>query len=165
MLQVVADGMPPMQLRLSGRVQEMVRVPVLRRGDAARATSCWPATCNGPGLRVGLARGDVVRAAGQAKARRCAARLPPASRLRWPISGGRCWCSKGAPLVLTLDGPGLALTAQGIANEAGGLGERIHVTNPYSRAVLEADIIGPGQVRVAPGTPHPPRRPSQVAVR
>ena len=55
------------------------------------------------------------------------------------------------------------MTAQGIANEAGGLGERIHVTNPYTRAVLEADIIGPGQARVAPGTR--PTVGQQVAVR
>jgi flagella basal body P-ring formation protein FlgA len=70
---------------------------------------------------------------------------------------------KGQPLVLSLDGPGIALTAQGVANEAGGIGERIHVTNPYSRAVLEADITGPGQARVVPGSV--PGNVRQVAAR
>jgi flagella basal body P-ring formation protein FlgA len=47
---------------------------------------------------------------------------------------------------------GLALTAQGQAMEDGNLGERIQVQNPASRAVLEAEVTGPGRVRVAPGS-------------
>lgn len=162
MLQAVAEGMPAIQLRLSGRVQEMVSVPVLRRamlpGEVVLAGDLqWTR------LRVGLARGDVVRASGQAEGQ--ALRRPVAAGQAIALAdlGRPVLVTKGAPLVLSLDGPGLALTAQGIANEAGGLGERIHVTNPYTRAVLEADIIGPGQARVAPGVR--PTTIQQVAVR
>ena len=34
--------------------------------------------------------------------------------------------------------------------EAGAIGERIRVLNPVSRAVVEAEVIGPDRVRVAP---------------
>ena len=43
-----------------------------------------------------------------------------------------------------------ALTAQGQAMETGAIGERIRVLNPVSRAVVEAEVIGPDRVRVAP---------------
>ena len=61
---------------------------------------------------------------------------------------------------MLLDSPGIALTAQGQALEAGAIGERIRVLNPVSRAVLEAEVIGPGRVRVAPDAS--PRRSRQA---
>jgi flagella basal body P-ring formation protein FlgA len=57
---------------------------------------------------------------------------------------------KGASVLMLLDSPGIALTAQGQAVEAGAIGERIRVLNPVSRAVVEAEVIGPDRVRVAP---------------
>ena len=57
---------------------------------------------------------------------------------------------KGATVLMVLDSPGIALTAQGQAMEAGAIGERIRVLNPVSRAVVEAEVIGPDRVRVAP---------------
>jgi flagella basal body P-ring formation protein FlgA len=53
---------------------------------------------------------------------------------------------------MELNAPGLALNGQGLALASGGLGERITVLNPGSRAVMEAEIIGPDRVRVAPGS-------------
>ena len=162
MLQVVAEGVPPIQIRLSGRVQEMVSIPVLRRamlpGEVVVAADLqWTR------LRVGLARGEVVRAPGQAEGQALRRPLAAGQAITLADLGRPVLVSKGAPLVLSLDGPGLAVTAQGVANEAGGLGERIHVTNPYSRAVLEADITGPGHARVVPGAG--PNAAQQVAVR
>jgi flagellar basal body P-ring formation protein FlgA len=49
-----------------------------------------------------------------------------------------------------LDSPGITLTAQGQAAESGAIGERIRVLNPSSRAAVEAEVIGPDRVRVAP---------------
>ena len=57
---------------------------------------------------------------------------------------------KGATVLMVLDSPGIALTAQGQAMEAGAIGERIRVLNPISRAVVEAEVVGPDRVRVAP---------------
>ncbi len=53
-------------------------------------------------------------------------------------------------MLMLLDSPGIALTAQGQALEAGAIGERIRVLNPVSHAVVEAEVIGPDRVRVAP---------------
>ena len=52
---------------------------------------------------------------------------------------------------MLLDSPGIVLTAQGQAMESGAVGERIHVLNPVSHAVIEAEVIGAGRVRIAPG--------------
>jgi flagella basal body P-ring formation protein FlgA len=60
--------------------------------------------------------------------------------------------AKGATVLMVLDSPGIALTAQGQAAEAGAIGERIRVLNPVSRAVVEAEVVGPDRVRVAPGS-------------
>ena len=57
---------------------------------------------------------------------------------------------KGATVLMMLDSPGIALTAQGQAMEAGAIGERIRMLNPVSHAVIEAEVIGPDRVRVAP---------------
>jgi flagellar basal body P-ring formation protein FlgA len=43
------------------------------------------------------------------------------------------------------------LVAQGLAMEAGAIGERIKVLNPVSHAVIEAEVVGANRVRVAPG--------------
>ena len=45
---------------------------------------------------------------------------------------------------------GLTVMANGQAMEPGALGDRISVINPTSRAVVETEIIGTGQVRVLP---------------
>ena len=39
-----------------------------------------------------------------------------------------------------------------VALEAGALGERIRVRNVSSQAVIEAEVLGPGAVRVMPDT-------------
>jgi flagellar basal body P-ring formation protein FlgA len=57
---------------------------------------------------------------------------------------------KGANVQMLLDSPGIVLTAQGQAMEAGAIGERIRVVNPVSHAAVEATVIGPDRVRVAP---------------
>jgi flagella basal body P-ring formation protein FlgA len=51
---------------------------------------------------------------------------------------------------MTLDTGGLALTATGIAMEAGAIGDHIRVQNPSSHAVVIGVVTGDGAVRVAP---------------
>jgi flagella basal body P-ring formation protein FlgA len=150
-LHVIAPGVPPVDVRLSGRVQAMLELPVPRRammpGDILTASDLqWTR------LRLGLARGEVVRLAAQAVGQ--ALRRPLQAGAPIPLAdlGRPVIVMKGEPLVLSLEGPGIALTAQAVANEAGGLGERIRVINPYSRAVLDAEITGPGHARVVPAS-------------
>jgi flagella basal body P-ring formation protein FlgA len=90
--------------------------------------------------------------------------LPLADLVRPPL------VEKGALVTLTLEAGGIALSAQGQALEAGADGEHIRVLNPLSRAVMEAQIIGPGRARVEPGSlpllaPGHAPGPAQVAAR
>ena len=165
LLQAMGDGMPPVQLRLSGRVQAMVELPVPRR-------TLMPGDVIGPDdlqwtrLRTGLLRGETVRQAVQAVGQAVRRTVAPGQPILLADLGRPVIVAKGAPLALLLDGPGLQVTAQGVAAEPGALGERIHVLNPYSRAMLEAEVTGPGQARVVPAaSPGVRAAPSQVAVR
>ena len=59
--------------------------------------------------------------------------------------------AKNQPVLMVLEAPGLALTAQGRAMEAAAMGERVTVMNLASRSLVEAQAIGPGRVRVLSG--------------
>ena len=57
---------------------------------------------------------------------------------------------RGSVVEMQLQSPGISLVAQGVALESGATGERIRVQNPSSHAVVEAEVMGPGRVRVTP---------------
>ncbi len=59
--------------------------------------------------------------------------------------------AKGSLVLLTLDRPGMALSARARALEDGGVGETIRVSNLQSSTVVEGTISGPGRVDVSPG--------------
>jgi flagella basal body P-ring formation protein FlgA len=150
-LSVHSDGMEPINSRLAGRVDEMIDLPV--------------ATAR-------LAAGTVLRAedvhAGKVPTRVAARAVAHDTneviglQLRHQLAPGQPFVlsdlmhpalvRRGADVMMELDSPGISLTAQGQALEAGAVGERIRVLNPVSRAVIEADVIGPDRVRVAPGS-------------
>lgn len=164
LLQATGEGMAPVQLRLSGRVQAMVEVPVPRRalmpGEVIGADDLhWTR------LRAGVLRGEAVRQPGQAVGQALRHAVAAGQPILVSDLGRPVMVVKGAPLVLQLEAPGLQVTAQGVAVEAGALGERIHVMNPYSRAVLEAEVTAPGHARMVPGAAPVPATPSQVAIR
>lgn len=166
LLHVSAPGVPAVEARLSGRVQAMLELPVMRRAMAPGEV-ILSGDLQWTRLRLGLARGEVVRRAEQAEGQAVRRPVQAGMPIQLADLGRPVIVTKGQPLVLSLEGPGIALTAQGVANEPGGLGERIHVINPYSRAVLEADITGPGRARVVPGAASAPgtANPRQVAER
>ena len=142
--------MPATQLRLSGRVQAMVELPVathaLMPGDIVHTTDLqWTR------MRIGLARGDLVSQPIQAEGQALRRSVQPGQPIALADLGHPLVVTKGTPLLLLLDSPGIQLTAQGVATEPGGLGDRIHVSNPYSRTVIEAEVTGPGRARVVPG--------------
>lgn len=152
-----ADGLAPVQLRLSGRVQAMTELPVPRRALAAGEVI----TANDlqwMRLRAGIARGDVVRQVAQAEGQALRRPVQPGLPIAIADLGRPVVILKGAPLIVQLQSPGLELTAQAVAAEPGGLGERIRVINPYSRAVMEAEITGPGRARVLPAIRPEPRQ-------
>lgn len=150
LLNIAADGTAPSQVRLSGRALQMVDLPVPRRrmlpGEVVAAGDLeWSR------VRAGQARGEVLRepqdAVGQAVRRTLIAGQPVGiGDLGRPVV-----IQKGMVMTLLLDGPGLQVTAQGIAMETAGLGERVRVQNPGSRVVVSAQVTGPGRARVIPG--------------
>jgi flagellar basal body P-ring formation protein FlgA len=60
---------------------------------------------------------------------------------------------RGDAVTIVFDAPGLNLSLRGQANENGRLGAAITVTNPVSKKVLSATVIGPGRVSVGPALP------------
>lgn len=149
-LTVAADGMAGWRGRLTGRA--LVTVPVV---VATRR----------------LAVGDVVGPSDLREIRMRAERVRPGTaqraeevvgrQLRRPIAANLPYVlvDLAAPTIITknqmvlmvLDGPGLAMTAQGRAMDAAARGQTVPVMNLVSRSVVEAVAIGPGRVRVAPG--------------
>ncbi len=143
------ENMPPIQVRLSGRVQEMTELPVARRamraGDIVSLENLqWSR------VKAALLRNDLVRMPAQAKGQALRHAIQPGQPIRLADLGQPLVVSKGSPLLLRLDSANLQVTAQGVADEAGGIGEQIRVINPYSRAVMDAVVTGPGQARIIP---------------
>jgi flagella basal body P-ring formation protein FlgA len=150
-LSVTGEAMEPLHVRVTGRVDDTMELPV-------STTRLLPGSVLGPDdvrmarVHVTTIRGEVVRrpvdAIGMQAKRQIASGQPlGAADLMRPSM-----VVKGATVLIVLDGPGIALTAQGQAMDSGAIGERIHVLNPVSRAVVEAEVIGPDRVRVAPNT-------------
>ena len=60
--------------------------------------------------------------------------------------------AKNSLVMITVEQPGMRLTAQGKALEAGALGDVIRITNTRSKTVIEAEVAGAGQAIVRPAT-------------
>ncbi len=150
LLTIGAGDGPPVQSRLSGRLQEMVELPVPRRrlmpGELITARDLQVVR-----MRAQGARGDFVRMREQALGQAVRRPVAPGQPILLADLGRPVLVQKGASIRIVLDSPGIALTAQGVATEPGGLGERVRVLNPASRAMIEAEVIGLDQVRVLPG--------------
>lgn len=69
--------------------------------------------------------------------------------------------SRGEAVTIVFDTPGLNLSLRGQANENGRLGAAITVTNPISKKVIPATVIGPGRVSVGP-PPAPVRQAASI---
>lgn len=149
MVSVTGESMEPLHLRVTGRADDTVELPVatarLLTGSVLRADDVHMAR-----VHTAMIRGEMVRrpddAVGMQVKRQIAAGQPLAlAELTRPSM-----VQKGAIVLMMLDSPGITLTAQGQAMEPGALNERIRVLNPASHAVVEAEVIGPDRVRVAP---------------
>jgi flagella basal body P-ring formation protein FlgA len=95
---------------------------------------------------AGLADPDAVP--GLAARRPIAAGQPLAER----DLGRPAVVAKNAAVMMAIVMPGMSIAAQGRALQDGAVGETIRVQNVASRAVLEAEVIGPGRVRIAPNS-------------
>ncbi|MBR0662583.1 flagellar basal body P-ring formation chaperone FlgA [Neoroseomonas oryzicola] len=149
-LAVAAEGMATQRTRITGRAVPTVPVVLAVRR---------------------IAVGEVVRPGDVEERRLRAERVRPGAaqraeevigkQVRRPIGADLPFMlvdlvaatvvAKNQPVVMVLEAPGIALTAQGRALDAAALGERLPVMNLMSRSVVEAIAIGPGRVRVTPG--------------
>jgi len=148
-LSLTDAAMEPINLRVAGQVDDTIELPVatsrLPAGTVLRADDVRMAR-----VHVSMVHNEVVHAVAGAVG----------MQLRHPIAAGQplavanvtrpTLVERGANVEMQLQSPGLSLLAQGVAMDAGATGERIRVLNPSSRAVVEAVVIGPGQVRVSP---------------
>lgn len=149
MLTVSSPDMTEMQTRVSGQVVSMTETVVAARrlvpgaivedGDLQQARVRTANLRGAAGVTLEAARGLSVKhalSAGQP--------VSVADLVRPPL------VLRGAAVRMTLDSEGIALSAQGIATEAGARGDRIRVENPVSHLLVDAEVTGPGEVRVAP---------------
>lgn len=151
-LTVTGDNMSAVTTRISGRAEEAVEVPVtvtrllpetVLRAEDVRLTR----------VRVSRVPADVAHDVDHIVG----------MQLRRPVAAGQPLrleelmrpplVQRGAIVRMELADGELALSAQATALDDGARGERIRVQNTSSRAFLYADVIGPGRVRVAPGSP------------
>ncbi len=148
-LAVMADGMPVQRLRVSGRASPTVAVAVATRrlaiGDVARAGDVRVQRVRVERARPGLA-GDAAQVVGQQLRRPLTEGMPfVVSDLGAPVA-----VEKNGTVTMVLEAGGLSLTAQGRALAAAPRGGLVDVMNLSSRQVVEAQVIGPGRVRVGP---------------
>ena len=148
-LTVSGDGMDPVSVRIGGQVTDVIELPVpitqLRAGAIP-----GPADLRMARIHVGLVQAEVARTApmviGMQLKRQRAAGVPiPIADLMRPVQVNR-----GETVRLELQAPGLSVTGQGMALDSGAAGERVRVRNMSSQAVIDAEVTGPGSVRVVP---------------
>jgi flagella basal body P-ring formation protein FlgA len=151
MLSIDGDGMEPISVRLSGEVSDVIELPVpvirLPAGTVAGPEDVRMARVHVASVHAEVAR-DLAAVVGMQLKQQAAPGVPiPLAELMQPTQ-----ISRGDPVRILLEVSGLSLSGQAIALESGAVGERIRVRNVSSQAVLEAEVIRPGIVRVMPGT-------------
>lgn len=149
-LTVLADGMDPINTRVTGRADDTMELPVpvmrLPAGAVLR-----PEDVRMVRVHASLVHSEVARipqeAVGMQLKRQVAAGQPlEMAELMPPLM-----VLRGSSVQMQLQAPGLSLQGKAVAMDSGSTGERIRVLNPTSRAVVEAEVVGPGAVRVNPG--------------
>jgi flagellar basal body P-ring formation protein FlgA len=151
MLSVTGDGMEPISTRLSGEVADVIELPVavtrLTAGSIAGPDDIRVARVHVTSVHTEVAHDPAMVIGMQFKLQMQAGVPIPLSNLMQPTQ-----INRGDAVRLQLQAGGLWLTGQGMALESGAVGDRIRVRNVSSQAVLEAEVIKPGEVRVLPGT-------------
>jgi flagella basal body P-ring formation protein FlgA len=149
MLSVTGEGMEPVNLRIAGQVDDTIELPVavarLGTGTVVREDDVRLAR-----VHVAMVHSEVLHTMSTVVG----------MQIRHPVAAGQPFSiadmmrptlvQSGSNVQMQLQAPGLSLLAQGVAMESGATGERIRVLNPSSRAVVVAEVIGPGRVRVTP---------------
>ena len=147
---VMADGMPSIRMRVTGRAIATAPAIVATRrlavGEVVGPQDAKLVQLRAERVRPGTAQRleDVV---GMQLRRPIGTDLPFMSAdLMTPHI-----IAKNEVVLMVVEGPGLSLTTQGRALESASRGGRLSVMNLTSRTVVEAEAIGPGRVQVRLG--------------
>jgi flagella basal body P-ring formation protein FlgA len=141
--------MQPAQLRISGAVMVLTSAAVpthrLARGAVINASDTQMMH-----VRVNTLHGNAAIQPNQAEG----------MILKHDVAAGQPLTSldvarpdlvqRGSLVHMSLNSDGIALVAEGIAKDPGAAGDKIRVENPTSHVIVEAEVIGPDSVRVAP---------------
>lgn len=150
-LSIVADGMDPLSTRIGGTADTLVELPVLAvrlpSGSVVRRQDLRLAKISGA-----LAKGDAVREPARAVGMMLRRSVAAGQPLRADDLISPPVVTRDAMVRVLLDTAGLSVSGQGQALQTGAVGDRIRMRNPTSRAVLEVEVVGPGVVRVIPGS-------------
>jgi flagella basal body P-ring formation protein FlgA len=149
MLSVTGEALEPLHFRVDGRADDTIVLPVAATRLLA-GSIVQPSDVRMARVRTSLLRGDVMHSPSDAVGMQTKRVIAPGQPLFINELMRPSMVVKGATVLMVLDSPGIALTAQGQAIESGAIGERIRVLNPSSRAAVEAEVTGPDRVRVAP---------------
>ncbi len=150
-LSVTGEAMEPISVRVSGEVSDVVELPVAAVRLAAGAVA-GPDDLRMARVHVASVRAEVARDPATVIGMQLKRQIPAGTPILVADLMRPTQINRGEPVRLQLQAGGLSLSGQGMALESGAAGERIRVRNVSSQAVLEAEVVGPGVVRVVPGT-------------
>lgn len=149
-LAVMAEGMPMLRQRIAGRVQAtapmLVAVRRMAVGEVVRPQDVRVLRVAVGRLRAGAAERP-EQVVGQALRRPAS----PDQPLFMADLAQPQLIARGATVTMLYDIPGMTLAAQGRAMEGAARGAVVPVMNLASRIVVEAQVVGPGRVRVGNG--------------
>lgn len=156
-LSVTGAAMEPENLRLVGRAEDTVEVPVavtrLPIGSVLDATDLRLAR-----VPVSALHGSVARTMADAVGLQLRRPAIPGQPLARADLVRPNVVKFGAVVLMMLNAGGLSVVAQGMAMQSGAAGDHIRVMNTASHAVIEAIVSGPGKVRVLPNSMPLPAR-------
>lgn len=138
--------------RITGRVQEMISLPVathrLLPGDVVSETDVKMKR-----LIANIVQGEVAVTPAQLIGMEVHKSISPGVPFETADFGRPAAVRKGQIVHIQLEYPGLLISAQGVAAESGALGDRVKVANATSRTTLDTQVTGMGQVRLATSAP------------
>ena len=150
LLSVTMADAPAIHARLAGQILQMADAVVLTR-PVRPGEILAQADLSRVQVRAGLLHGNRALSIDDLVGQALRRSLPQGQPLtNGDVSRPRL-VTRNDSVRMALDASGITLSAQGIALEDGGLGDRIRVQNPASHAVIIAEIIAADDVRVTPG--------------
>lgn len=148
-LSVAADGMEPVHIRITGRADAMLLLP-LASGRLNAGTVLQAKDLRLGRVRTSLVQSDVAEQLAEAYGKELRHSVQAGQPLKRADLAPPALVLKGHSIQMTLRSSGLTLIGQGQALDSAGLGEHVKVLNPVSQAVLDAEVTGVGQVRIDP---------------